>query len=174
MNARYNKGLRDLWAISFRNLNKEARALINVFSLLDDEHIPEELLKNETLYGQLPFLKSRVRAIRDLSLSSLIGKETGNDSQTAKRFHIHRMTRTFAQMQMDRPAEQSAFDAAALIVNAGIVHEKGESRFLHGASYFQHVQALHDYYKSTVNGETENGPLTASVSFVKLLRKTSW
>lgn len=84
------------------------------------------------------------------------------------------MTRTFAQMQMDRPAEQSAFDAAALIVDAGIVHERGESRFLHGGSYFQHIQALHDYYKSTVNSETENGPLSASIFFVYLLRKTSW
>lgn len=46
LNARYDKGLRDLWAISFQNLNYKARALINVFSLLDDEHIPKELLKN--------------------------------------------------------------------------------------------------------------------------------
>jgi hypothetical protein len=77
-------------------------------------------------------------------------------------------------MQMDRTAEQAAFDAAALLLNAVIIHEKGEARFLHGGSYFQHVQALHDYYEATVRGETENGVLTVSIAFIQLLRKTSW
>jgi len=178
LNARYDKGLRELWAVSFKNLDGNARALINVFSLLDDEHIPEALLKNEKLYTKLPFLKSRVRAIRDLSQSSLIGKElgmeTGTTLQTGKRFHIHRMTRTFAQIQMDHRAEQAAFDAASLLLDAAVVYAQKGVSFLREESYFQHVQALHDYYQSTVNGETVNGVITVSISFIKVIRKVAW
>lgn len=176
LNARYDKGLRDLWAKSFRNLNDDARALINVFSLMDDEHIPEELLKNESLYQELPFLRHRVRAIRDLAESSLIGKETQSQSQASKRFHIHRMTRAFAQMQMDPESCQAAFDSAALLLNATVVSNSRDPNFARNKSYFQHVQALYDYYESTVNGESDqsNRILVASIAFIQLLRKTTW
>jgi len=100
--------------------------------------------------------------------------ETGTTLQTGKRFHIHRMTRTFAQIQMDHRAEQAAFDAASLLLDAAVVYAQKGVSFLREESYFQHVQALHDYYQSTVNGETVNGVITVSISFIKVIRKVAW
>ncbi|EED22768.1 conserved hypothetical protein [Talaromyces stipitatus ATCC 10500] len=175
--ARYNKGLRDLFAKSLQNLDLDARALVNVFSLMDDEHIPEEMLRNDLLAVQLPFLKHRARLIRDLIESCLIGPETEAHRSSSRRFHIHRMIRAFVQMEMKLNDRKSAYESASLLLNARVV-TGGDPKFAGNKSYFQHVQALWEYYQRELAPDdptkVDNKFPVATPALVQLLRKTSW
>lgn len=179
--ARYDKALRDLYAKSLRALNRDARALVNIFALMDDEHIPKKMFQNQSLQARLPFLRQLSKLISVLVRSSLIEKET--DSLDSQRYHIHRVTRTLIQMQMGPDDCQVAFDSAALDLDEKI-DGKGKSvnsvatTFSANKFYFQHVQSLWRFYRSEVDRSRADSIATKrllpSPAFIRALRKMSW
>lgn len=180
INARYNKSLKDLWADSFESLNAKTRFMMHVMSLIDTENIPEDLfrpLKDDTLAIKFPFLRDRVKCIRDLLGSSLISKNIDKDEISDRYFHLHRMTRAFAQMQMDAESQQAAFDAATLLLENKVWIGEREERSAQLKQYFEHVDALFQLVslQSTTAQENLHGNrLKQSASFVSLLRKMAW
>ncbi|KFY01636.1 hypothetical protein V490_00828 [Pseudogymnoascus sp. VKM F-3557] len=180
VNARYNKSLKDLWADSFKSLNAKARFMMHVMSLIDTENIPEDLfrpLKDDTLAIKFPFLRDRVRCIRDLIGSSLISKNIDKDEISDRYFHLHRMTGAFAQMQMDAESQQAAFDAATLLLENKVWIGEREERSAQLKQYFEHVDALVrlvSLQSTTAPEDLHGSKLRQSATFVSLLRKMAW
>lgn len=178
--ARYDKGLPDLIAKSLRDLNQDARALVNIISLMDVEHIPKEMFQNQSLHAKLPFLRHLSGLIIDLTRSSLIGKET--DSLDSQRYHIHRVFKEFIQMQMGPNDCQIAFNSAALvldeqIVGKGLSPDSAAKKFSANKFYFQHVESLWRFYRSEVERSRADSSvqrLLPSPAFIRALRKMSW
>lgn len=174
--ARYQKSLLELYAKSVRDLNRDARSLVNIFALMDDEHIPYEMFQNESAFGEVYFLRRVSGIIIDLTRSSLIGREATTESSPSPRYHIHRMVRTFIQMQMDAAACQYAFESAAILLDKKIV-EGPKKTFADNKSYFQHVESLWKFYTEEAERFREDStltPLVPSLPFVRSLRKMSW
>lgn len=178
--APYPSGLREVLTESVTSLERDARSLLEVISLIDPDQVQDYLLEKATKVGSLRdlgFVKNRHRCIG--ALSHVLLRNSSHEGQNLPSFHIHRLLQDWVQMNMTTQSRQCSFNLAVQILCSVLGPDPPYSAkwpvavSVQFKEYFPHVQSLHEYYQKH-SAEGQPTRLTATVYVIEMLRKASW
>lgn len=169
----YKHTLASVWALD--RIGQGASSLLDVISLIDPDHIPEDLLtrgaKEVPTEGYPQDTSDYQKARAELTKSSLI---TRNKKQEVLR--IHRLTQDGVRAAMDHEHLQRTFDSVVTLISAvwpfvTIDWRHNTSRWERCETFFPHILRLKNLY-SGLNQQQQR--LRPGIKFAKLLNDVGW
>ncbi len=159
--APYGRGLNDLLRARLAILDDDDRALVDLFSLLDPDNIPEMLL--DILETSKDLITAHPIRDMDKSIARLSKGLVTRDSSTtagddgASSFYMHRLLRDYLRMSMTQSSSQSSFELATELLYVTIArpkptaYHKSESQRVqrHFQDYFSHVEYTRLFLKTS-------------------------
>lgn len=174
----YELGLAELCSPTLAKLDPDARALMEVFAILDVDHFQEDLLKvhaKKDRMKTLGYVNNRIQCIKNLLNKGLIYANEAVSVSVPRSFHMHRLTQASTRMGMSDLASIEAFTIASYLISASISPpwevEWSQAQKEYKEMY-PHAQSILEYYVESIEGSTKKEDLP--LCFLDLLWKGGW
>ncbi|KAF2685916.1 TPR-like protein, partial [Lentithecium fluviatile CBS 122367] len=176
--APYPRGLYETLTDTIQYIDDNSRMLLEIFSLLDPDHIQDHILeaaaKNKTLQG-LDYIKRSDRCLKVLA-NGLIARNSDEGGQRLHSYHMHRLLQECVKINAKDQSFQETFEQAVLVVYTALGTSGFEAALKTAPQrfkeYLPHVQVLHDFYQTRSSDDPSSAP-AATLHFIRLIRKSA-
>lgn len=182
--APYPRGLTDTICDRLGRLDANARALVDVFSLLHLDRIPETLFKPakppEDL-GEIGFLTNFESCITQVSKGLVSrGEPKKQGDADLSKFFMHSLHHEFIRTEMSKEGRQTAFNTASRLVSLALDPSNYPKDMPRRAvdrkyflDYFSHAESIRQFCERVLKDDG-NEALEIPASFIMLLNLSSW
>jgi len=174
----YPQGLRETLNDTIKSLGGSTRRLLEIFSLLDPDHIQDRLweaaTENDTL-RTFDYVKNATDYLPSLYNSGIV-RNVDEVGQRLTSVRMHRLLQDCVRLFSSDDSFQQTFEHAVIMVDTAMgstyfktAHQTAPQQL---REYLPHVQMLHDFYHAQLT-EGRTHKIIPTMHFIRLLRKSA-